>query len=394
MSGADLTNLPRVTLKRHEDRRLRRGHLWVFSNEIDQAPADIEAGALVAFLTGREELLGVGFYNARSLIAGRLLDRRAVTIDTPFFIQRLRRAKEFRDALFPDGAYRWVFGESDDLPGLLIDRYGDAVVLESTCAGMDRLLPQVEEAVAALGPWKTLVRRNDTDARRLEGLESEVKVLSGALDRPHWFSTEGLTIGADLLEGQKTGYFFDQRTNRNTVAALAKNRTVLDVFCHTGGFGLWAARGGASKVTGVDKSESALELARQNAEKNGLGDKMRFEASDAFDYLIKNKDTHDIVVLDPPRFAAGKKNLPQALKAYIRLNTLGLQRVRGGGFLATASCSQHVGKEEFRQILARAIHESGRRAVVVHSAQAGMDHPVRPGMPETDYLKFSLLHVG
>jgi len=387
------TGLPQVILKAHEDRRVRRGHSWVFSNEVESFPEAIEPGALVHFLTGRHEFLGVGFYNPSSLISGRLLDRRPMDIDLAFFQNRLRRAKELRDGLFPDGAYRWVFGESDDLPGLVIDRFGDACVLESYCAGMDRLIPKIAEAVASFGPWKAIVLKNDAATRKLERLPEEVKVLQGAVDKPHWFKTDGLDMAADLLEGQKTGFFFDQRANRAAVAALSPGKTVLDVFCHTGGFGLWCAKAGATRVTGIDESTPALELATSIAERNGFAQRLTFQKAEALDFLARTKETFGLVVLDPPRFASSKKNLPEALRAYVRMNALGLRRVTGGGFLATSSCSQHVDREEFRQILSRAIHESGRHAVVVHTGGAGPDHPVRPAMPETEYLKFAILHV-
>lgn len=387
------SGLPFVRLKPQEDRRVRRGHLWVFSNEIEQAAEGIEPGALVEFLTSRDERLGIGFYNPKSLIAGRLLDRRETAIDVAFFTGRLQHALNLRQRYFNDNAYRWVHGESDDLPGLVMDRYGDVCVIESFAAGMDRLLPLIIEAVKTFGPWRAIVLRNDASARRLEHLPEEVRVLEGALESPHWFSTDGITLAADPLQGQKTGFFFDQRVNRSAVAALAPGRNVLDVFCHTGGFGLWCAKAGAKHVLGIDTSAPALELAQRTAEKNGWASSCVWEKADAFEHLTHSKENYDIVVLDPPRFAATKKNLPEAIKAYVRLNTLGIKRVTGGGFLATASCSQHVSREDFRQIISRAGHESGRKVKIVYQGGPGPDHPVRPSMPETDYLKFAILFV-
>jgi 23S rRNA (cytosine1962-C5)-methyltransferase len=266
-SSSSGSGLPFVRLKAQEDRRLRRGHLWVFSNEIERAADGLEPGAPVEFLTSRDERLGVGFYNKKSLIAGRLLDRRETTIDGAFFAGRLQHALNLRLRYFSDNAFRWVHGESDDLPGLVIDRYGDVCVIESFAAGMDRFLPLIVEAVKGFGPWRAIVLRNDASARRLEHLPEEVRVLEGALETPHWFSTDGITMAADPLQGQKTGFFFDQRVNRAAVAALAPGRNVLDVFCHTGGFGLWCARAGAKHVLGIDSSAPALELAQRIAEK-------------------------------------------------------------------------------------------------------------------------------
>lgn len=386
--------LPVVRLKAQEDRRIRRGHLWIFSNEIERAPEGLAPGARVEFWSSRNERLGAGYYNPRSLIAGRILDRRETAIDASFFAGRLRSALSLRKRFFNEDAYRWVHGESDDVPGLVIDRYGDVCVVESFSAGIDLLLPMVVEAIKTFGPWEAIVLRNDASARRLEDLPNEVRLLEGAVGSPHWFATDGLTMAADVREGQKTGYFFDQRANRAAVAAWAQGRSVLDVFCHTGGFAHACAKAGAARLTGVDTSAAALDLAGRVAQRNGWADRCQWRETDAFEFLTQDKETYDIVILDPPRFSPTKKNLPAAIQAYIRLNVLGMKRVTGGGLLATASCSQHVGRDEFRQIVARAAHESGRKVKIVYQGGPGPDHPVRPAMPETDYLKFLLLHVG
>jgi len=385
--------IPQVVLKPHEDRRVRRGHLWIFSNEIASAPADLEPGAVVRFVTARGDLLGSGFYHPRSLIAGRLLDREDVRPDAAFFEGRLRAAMELRRRLFSDDAWRWIHGESDDLPGLVVDRYGDAVVVESFCAGMDLCLDPLLAAIKSLGEWRAIVVKNDAGLRRLEGLADRVDVVHGTLDRPHWFTVDGLRLASDLLEGQKTGFFFDQRVNRRATAALSRDARVLDVFCHSGGFGLAAAAAGAKSVVGVDESEPALDLARAAARENGFAEKTRFERGDAFEFLAADKETYDVVVVDPPKFAPSKKHLPRAIEAYIRLNALAMRRVSGGGFLATASCSQHVDRETFRQILSRASQTAGRRARVIQWGGASPDHPVRLAMPETEYLKFALVHI-
>jgi len=389
----DTGKFKRIVLKPHEDRRVRRGHLWVFSNEVQSLPADVGAGDPVHFYTAHKEFLGVGFYNPHSLIAGRLLDRHAVEPDAPFFEKRLRNALDLRRSLYSGDAYRWVFGESDDLPGLVIDRYGDACVIESYCAGMDKLMPVILEAVNAIHPWKTVVLKNDVDARRYEKLSMEVKLVRGQADGPHWFEMDGLKIAADLTGGQKTGFFLDHRDNRAVVAAFGKGKRVLDVFCHTGAFGLWAAQAGAASVTGVDDAEPALNLAREIADANALGERMNFVKANAFEWLPSSKEKFDIIVLDPPKMAASKKNLPAAIQAYARLNAAALRRVSGGGFLATASCSQHVEKDTFRQILSRAAYESGRRVRQIFWGGQAKDHPVRLSMPETDYLKFAILSV-
>lgn len=385
--------LPQVLLKANEDRRVRRGHLWIFSNEIAEAPKDLVPGQAVQFLTARRAPLGTGFYHPRSLIAGRLVDRDETSLDQPFFERRLRAALELRGKFFTDDSYRWVHGESDDLPGLVVDRFGGTVVVESYCAGMDLHMEPLLAAIKAVHPWDVVVIKNDAALRKLEGLEDRVEVVAGDLKRPHWFTVDGVKTAADLLEGQKTGFFFDQRFNRRAAAAVSKGRRVLDVFCHTGGFGLAAAHGGAASVVAIDSSEPALALAREAARENGFDARMRFDKADAFDFLTKSKDMYDTVVIDPPKFAPSKKQLPQAEEAYIRLNALAFNRVSAGGFLATSSCSQHIERDAFRQIISRAAQQAGRRARIVHWSGAGPDHPVRPSMPETDYLKFALVHV-
>ncbi|MBI4396117.1 MAG: class I SAM-dependent rRNA methyltransferase [Elusimicrobia bacterium] len=388
-------NPEKIILKPHEDRRIRRGHLWVFSNEIQTVPPNVAAGDVVHFYTAREEFLGTGYYNPHSLIAGRVLDRHPVEVDEAFFEGRLRRAMDWRKTLYSDNssAYRWVFGESDDLPGLVIDRYGDVCAIEAYSAGIDKLLPTIVKAVKTIFPWKAVVLRNDVAPRRLEHLEESVQVLEGTIDTPHWFETNGLRVGADLLKGQKTGFFFDQRSNRAAVAAHASGKKMLDLFCHTGGFSLWAAKAGASSAVGVDDSEAALEIARLNAEANKFQSLMTFEKADVFDWLALSKDLFDIVVVDPPNFVPSKKQLPAAIEAYIRLNMLALKRVKGDGLLASAVCAQHVGRDDFRQILARAAYAAGRRARLIFWGSQAPDHPIRLAMPETEYLKSAILHV-
>lgn len=403
-AAPSVSGLPAVILKANEDRRVRRGHLWVFSNEVETFPSGIGAGDGVAFYTSHKEFLGTGFYNPHSLIAGRLIDRRDLVLDAAFFEGRLRRAMELREMFYPGSAYRWIFGESDDLPGLIIDRYGDAIVIESYAAGIDKLLPKIIEAAKLIHPWKAIVLRNDVGPRVLEHLPQKIELLEGNLEERHQFKIDGLNISADLMGGQKTGFFFDQRDNRATAAALCKGKRVADVFSYTGGFGLWAAKAGAASVACVDNSEPALAIAKENFRLNGFSDTVRqagatpggdvlFEKADAFDWLSVGKDKFDVVVVDPPKMAPNKKSLPAAIKAYVRLNTLALKRVAGGGFLATASCSQHIEREEFRQILSRAGHESGRRVRLIHWGGQAKDHPVRLSMPETEYLKFAILHV-
>jgi 23S rRNA (cytosine1962-C5)-methyltransferase len=383
--------LPRVMLKPGEDKRLKRGHLWIFSNEIAAFPAGLVPGATVSFQTGRGEFLGTGFLNSKSLIAGRVLSRRAVTPDAAFFEKALLEARGAREAIFPDKTYRWVFGESDELPGLVIDRYDDVCVVESYCAGMDVLMPQILEALEKCGPWRGVVLKNDVAPRALEGLAMNVSVARGDVPRPHEFTVDGLRLLADPVGGQKTGFYLDQRENRRALARLCAGKTVLDVFCHTGGFGLWAAQAGAVRVRGVDQSKEALELARANAQNNGLDGKMTFEPVDAFSWLAEHKDLYDVVVIDPPNICPSKKQLPKALAALESLVKSAAARVQKGGILAVAVCSHHIDRQDMRQAIARGVSHTKRLVRQIHASGAAADHPVRPSMPETDYLKFVIM---
>ncbi|HOW28353.1 MAG TPA: class I SAM-dependent rRNA methyltransferase [Elusimicrobiota bacterium] len=389
----NMSGRPCVTLKPGEERRIQRGHLWVFSNEVAAVHGEVVPGGVVPFYTGRNDFLGVGYYNPDSLIAGRILSRQDVVLDEHFFENRLKRAMAYRAAVTADQSYRWVFGESDDLPGLVVDRYDDVCVVQSYCLGMDKLLPLALEAIKRLGPWKAIMVRNDSAARAFEKLEVMVRLEEGIIQTPHWFSQDGLQLAADLKAGQKTGYFFDQTDNRKIVGTFCRGKRVLDLFCHTGAFGLWAARAGCQSLTGVDSSEEALGLAKAIFDKNGLPVAPVFIKSDVEEFCNGSRDKYDVVVADPPRYAVNKRQLPVAMKAYIKLYALALNKVADQGFCALASCSQHVDRELFRQILSRAVQESGRRARLVLWGGQAKDHPVRLTMPETDYLKFALLQV-
>jgi 23S rRNA (cytosine1962-C5)-methyltransferase len=256
---------------------------------------------------------------------------------------------------------------------------------------MDVLMPRILEAIDKCGPWRGVVLKNDVGPRQLEGLPMSVAVVRGEVPRLHEFAVDGLKILADPVGGQKTGFYLDQRENRRTLARFCKNKSVLDVFCHTGGFGLWAAQAGAAQVLGVDQSKEALDAARANAAANGLDGKMVFEAADAFTWLDQHKGTHDVVVIDPPNICPSKKQLPKALAALESLVASAAARVGKGGLLAVAVCSHHIDREDMRQALARGVSKTRRLVRQIHWAGAAADHPVRPSMPETDYLKFVIM---
>src|ERR1700678_3844189 len=309
-------NLPALRLKRNEDRRLAAGHLWVFSNEVDtqQTPLPkFKAGELVRVLAHNDRALGLAYVNPKSLISARMLSTWKLP-DAAWFAARLRTALALRDRLYSEPYYRAVYGESDGLPGLVIDRYGSACVVQIGTAGMELLKPQIQQAVLQVLRCEALLFKNDGGTREMEGLPSYVEVAKGKFDDLGLVIEDGLQFSAPLAEGQKTGWFFDQSANRRALAKFVrKGARVLDVFSYVGAWGVRAAKSGAAEVLCVDSSTPALELAAANAERNGL--KVGTRKGDAFDVLealAKQGAQFDVVVIDPPAFAKRKKDLPKA----------------------------------------------------------------------------------
>jgi 23S rRNA (cytosine1962-C5)-methyltransferase len=391
----------RVTLRLRpgHDRRLRAGHPWVFSNELDWS-ADMRqlAAGLVVRLEaagGRPE--GTFIFNPRSLIAARRLSRDPeAVIDRGFVAERLERAGALRARLFAAPFHRLCHAEGDGLPGLVVDRYGDVFVVSHNTAGMAALEPAILAALTDLFAPVAVVARDDSPARTLEGLGERVAVLAGALPERVTVQEGGVVFPVDALGGQKTGWFYDQRFNRDAVAALARGGRVLDVYCHTGAFGLRCAAEGAEHVSLADRSEPALALAAETARANGLAARieiMRAEAFGLLERLAGEGARYDLVVCDPPAFAKSRKDHGPALKGYEKLARLAAAVVAPGGFLFVASCSHHVNAEEFATCVARGLARAGREGRVLRSAGAGPDHPVHPHLPESAYLKAELLQL-
>jgi 23S rRNA (cytosine1962-C5)-methyltransferase len=383
--------LPALRLKRNEDRRLHAGHLWVFSNEVDtqQTPlTKFESGELVRVLAHNDRALGVAYVNPQSLISARLLETWKLP-DTAWFAARIRIALTLRERLYAQPYYRVVHGEADGLPGLVIDRYGEQSVVQIGTAGMERLKPQIQEAVLQVLKSETLLFKNDGAARSLEGLPAYVEVARGKLGDEAAVIEAGLRFSVPLGEGQKTGWFFDQAANRAALTKyVKKNARVLDVFSYVGAWGARAARAGAAAVLCVDSSASALELAAKNAERNSL--KLGVRKGDAFEVLealAKEGERFDIVILDPPAFAKRKKDLPKALAAYKRLNQLAVRLLDSDGILVSCSCSYHVSAAELQEAIAKAARGADRRLQVLELGGQAPDHPVHPAIAETRYLK-------
>jgi len=398
-SGARLTadSRPLLRLNPGHDRRVRSGHPWAYSNELRLRPEHrrLPPGGLVRLEADDTTQFGTWMFNPNSLIAARHLDADpAAAIDAAWLGARLEAAARLRVRLADPHWHRLVHAEADGLPGLVIDRYGDVVVLQANTAGMDRLTPEILDALTAVLPLRAVVARNDTRARRLEGLGEEVRLLLGQ-DARCVVEEGGVAFPVDPLSGQKTGWFFDQRPNRDRVAALAAGGRVLDVFCHTGGFGLRCAAAGAAEVLLVDASEPALVLAREAARRNGLA-AVRFLRADAFEALAERAaagEVFDIVVCDPPAFARSRKDQAAGLRAYARLARLAAALVARDGFLFIASCSHHASLPDFAAAVAHGLHRARRSGRIVVTAGAGPDHPVHPHLPESAYLKTQLIQL-
>ena len=385
--------LPAVFLKAGQDRRLVAGHPWVYSNEVqmDEAARALGPGGVVEVRRVDGKPLGVAFFNPHALIAVRVLDRApAAAIDAGWIAARLRRALALRRHLFVDPCYRLVHAEADGLPGLVIDRFAAVLVVQVNCAGFERLGDALLEAIDAVLAPDVIVLRNDAPARALEGLSSDVRVVKGEITAPVAVREGAGCFFADVLAGQKTGWFFDQAQNRASVAPLARDRRMLDVFCYAGGFALAAAMAGAGEVLGIDSSEPALALARRAAEAADVGGRTRFERADAFTALARLAEAGErfgVVVADPPPFAKSRKDVGSALRGYRKLARLAAACVDTDGFLFLASCSHNIEADAFAREVARGIAQAGRRGRVIRQAGAGPDHPVHLHLPETAYLK-------
>lgn len=389
--------IPTIRLKAGAHRRLLQGHPWVYSNEVemDAEARGLPPGIVVRLASHDGEVLGTAVFNRLPLIAARLLSRDPrAEIDADFLAERLSRALAIRETLFPGPYYRLVHAEADGLPGLIADRFGDTLVLQANCAGMDRLLPPLLEAVERVIAPRTVVLRNDSPARQLEGLESRSEVAKGSVETTIELEENGARYLADLRVGQKTGWFFDQRDNRAWIARFAKGARVLDGYSYSGGFTLQAALAGAAEVTAIDRSQPALELAEAAAALNGVAARCRFAKAEVFPELqrrAKANETFDLVIMDPPAFVKSRKDLKQGAKGYRKLTRLATGLVAPGGVLFVASCSHHVDPALFAEQVKRGLVDAGRRGRILRSAGAAADHPLHPALPESAYLKALVL---
>jgi 23S rRNA (cytosine1962-C5)-methyltransferase len=360
--------LPPLRLKKNEDRRLRAGHLWVFSNEVDTAHSPLSAfqpGDPVDIQDSRGATVGSGYVNPHSLICARMISHRAGRVlGRELLVERLQRALALRERLYGgEPFYRLVYGEADGIPGLVVDRFGDVLVTQITTAGVERVRDAVVDALGQVVPGASILLRNDTASRSLEGLPSYVETVGGEVPERMEVSENGVRFDVALRQGQKTGWFFDHRENRGRLRRYVPGSRVLDVFSYVGAWGVQAAAAGAERVVCVDSSAAALDSMRSSALLNGVSDRVEALRGDAFEVLAalrEGGERFDVVVLDPPGFIKRRKDARQGEQAYLRINKLAMDLIADGGIIVSASCSHHLSREKLQDVMLRASRELRR----------------------------------
>ncbi len=396
-----MARYPSVILRAGEDRRLRHGHPWAFSNEVLMNPETkaITPGSPVILRAAGGDALGVGTFNPHSLIAARLFSRDGeARIDQALIEDRLAAALALRTRLYAGVPhYRLVHAEADGLPGLIVDRYGDIVVAQLNTAGWEALTDALVAALDSVLAPSAILLKNDSPTRAFEGLPLETKIAKGEIAGPLDVMENGARFICDPAGGQKTGWFFDQRDNRAMVAHFAQGARMLDAYTYAGGFGVLAAVEGAAEVILIDSSAHALELAKQAASLNQVDSRVETRKADVFDELDRlasKGERFDVVVADPPAFVKSRKDIKAGAQGYRKLARQAATLVAPGGLLFIASCSHLMSPPDFAEQVRRGLHDAKREARILRSSGAGMDHPVHPGLPETAYLKGLFLQVG
>ncbi len=388
--------MPSIFLKKNEDRRIRKGHLWVFSNEVAKIDGELQTGEVAELYDHNKDYLGSGFYNKNSLISLRLLGS-TYQGDIPAYIKHsLRQAYSLRKQLYPHrDSFRLCFSESDLLPGLIIDKYNNTFVLQVYCFGMYVNLEHVISFLKDELGAENIFTRNDHYFRKLEGLPEEDNLYHGEAVN-ELIDDSKIKFNINFSSSQKTGFYFDQCDNREFIEKISRGKTVLDAFCNSGGFGIHASFGGAGFVTFVDSSETEITNAENNFALNNCTAENDFIVMDVFDYFGKCIDAgrkFDIVMIDPPAFAKSRKSIPAALKGYAKLNKMALSCVGKDGYLVTSSCSHHITQTDFLESVVTGASKAGKNLQLVHYNSASLDHPSLPAMDETTYLKFAVFKV-
>ena len=390
-----------VYIKKGQGRALKAGGLWIYDNEIDRTEGEFENGDMVNVFDFDGYPLGCGFINTRSTITIRMMSRKPHTVvDEDFIEMRVRNAWEYRKSTVDTGSCRLVFGEADFLPGIVIDKFSDVLVVESLALGIDRWKPVIleklkkvlaEDGISIRGVYE----RSDARVRLQEGMERFKGFIGDSFDTKVEIVENGVRYIVDVQDGQKTGFFLDQKYNRRAVARIAAGHTVLDCFTHTGSFALNAAMGGAARVTAADISAEAIAMAQRNAQRNGLTN-MDFLCEDTFELLPRlEKEGHpyDFIILDPPAFTKARRTVENAMRGYKEINYRAMKLLPRGGYLATASCSHFATEELFIKMLRAAAKDAHRQLRQIEVRQQAPDHPILWGVPETNYLKFFLFQV-
>lgn len=386
-----------IRIKAKEEHRINKGHCWIFSNELEKVDTTITPGSIVRVLDSKGQVIGTAFFNPHSLISARIIARGEKPLEKDFLFERMDNAYSYRKQFGVRRFGRMVYGEADGLPGLVIDRYGDYLVIDILTAGMESLKSDVKEAANKIFKPKGMVFKNDSSFRILEGLSGGPEI-EGEVPQETQIEENGVKYFVALHGGQKTGFYFDQRDNREFMKPYFKDKIVMDLYSYTGSFGITAALNGAAAVWGTDSSAPAVEYANRNAELNGVADICQYRKDDAERLLSAMKkgelpEKPDIVLLDPPAFVKNRKALAQAVILYVKLNKMALEGLESGGMLATSTCSHHISREIFVDILKQASAKAGKRVTMIELRGQAKDHPVLLGMPETEYLHFALLQV-
>ena len=393
-------SLQTLKLNSGAERRLRGGHLWIYSNEVDNRATPLKSfapGEQVIVETDKGKPLGVAYVNPNTLICGRIVSRDLkYTLDRSLIIHRLKVALSLRESCFSDSCYRLVFGDSDGLPGLVIDRFYDIFVVQISTAGMEAVLDEIIESLNKVFTPKAILLRNDGKMRDMEGLETYTEVVQGDIPELCPLMENSVPLLAPLQKGQKTGWFYDHRNNRAQMQRHVDGKRVLDLFSYVGGWGAQALAAGASQAICVDASHFALEVAAEYARMNNASDRFKGLHGDAFDIcksLIADKEKFDVVVLDPPAFIQKKKDIRNGERAYARMNNFAMRLLKKDGILVSASCSMHLERQRLVDIIRSNSRELDRNAQIFDQGHQGADHPVHPAIPETDYLKSFFVRV-
>ncbi len=386
--------MAKAILRKTRETRVRGGHPWIYASEIDKTEGECAPGDIIDVYSCKGTMLGRALYNPRSQITLRMLTTQDEPVDEAFFRSRLTDAWEYRKRLCDTQSCRVVYSESDFLPGLVVDKFGGVLVMQTLSLGMDMRKDMLARLLCEITGATGAYERNDVPVRRHEGLEMQTGLLLGEVPDRVEMVENGILYHVDVKHGQKTGFFLDQKQNRAAIAPLCPGARVLDCFCHNGSFALNAAKYGAKSVLGVDISEDALDVARENAARNGLD--VAFEAHNCFDFLREQTDAgekYDLVILDPPAFTKSRQAVESALRGYKEINLRGLKLTRPGGFMVTCSCSQHVSTEAFQEMVNHAARDAKKRVRLVEYRTQALDHPILPAAPETKYLKCMILQV-